>query len=132
MQRYTDSSRGFPRRYRECSYGKAEFWQTPKLHAPSLADRLIGRKGYALNAFGLFAPQAPATLEAKKSDLGACDSRVGEPEHRITLRLTEVRVAQVEADCGKKWLLSGNRKSTEKAFCAIQEQLVRPGASVTL
>jgi hypothetical protein len=57
------------------SYGKVEFWQTPKLHALSLADRLIGRKGYALNAFGLFAREAQVTLETRKSDLGVDDSR---------------------------------------------------------
>jgi len=54
---------------------------------------LIGRKGCALNAFGLFAPEAPATLETKRSDLGAYDSRFGEPEHHITVRLTEEHVA---------------------------------------
>ena len=64
LQRCTDSSRRFPRRYRECSYGKVEFWQTPKLHAPSLADRLIGRKGYAFNAFGLFAREAQPQFES--------------------------------------------------------------------
>jgi hypothetical protein len=35
--------------------GKVEFCLPTKLRAPSLADRLIGRKGHALNAFGLFA-----------------------------------------------------------------------------
>jgi hypothetical protein len=109
------------KRIRTRSYGKVEFCLPTKLHAPSLADRLIGRKGCALNAFGLFAPESQATLEAKRSDLGVYDSRFGEPEHRITVRLTEEHVAQVEADRGKKWLLSGNRKSTEKAFCAIPE-----------
>jgi hypothetical protein len=54
---------------------------------------LIGRKGRALNAFGLFAPEAPATLEAKRSGLGAYDSRFGEPEHHITVQLTEEHVA---------------------------------------
>jgi hypothetical protein len=45
------------------------------------------------------------------------------------VRLTEEHVAQVEADSGNKWLLSGNRKSTEKAFCEIQvlkESLCEP------
>ena len=104
--------------------GKVEFWQTPKLHAPSLADRLIGRKGYALNAFGLFAPEAQATLEAKRSHLGVYDSRFGEPEHHITLGLTEEHVAQVEADSGNKREQTPSRglaKFTYKAFCAIQE-----------
>jgi hypothetical protein len=81
---------------------------------------LTGRKGYAHNAFGLFAPEGQATLEAKRSDLGVCYSRFGEPEHHITVRLTEEHVAQVEADSGNKWLLSGNRKSTEKAYRAIR------------
>jgi hypothetical protein len=54
---------------------------------------LTGRKGYALNAFGLFAPEGQATLEAKRSDLGVCYSRFGEPEHHITVRLTEEHVA---------------------------------------
>jgi hypothetical protein len=96
--------------------GKVEFCLPTKLRAPSLAERVIGHVGRALNAFGLFALEAPATLEAKRSDLGVYDSRFGEPEHRITVRLTEEHVAQVEVDRGKKWLLSGNRKSIEKAF----------------
>jgi hypothetical protein len=55
LQRCTDSSRRFPRRYRECSNGKEEFCLPTKLHAPSLADRVIGHVGCVLNAFGLFA-----------------------------------------------------------------------------
>jgi hypothetical protein len=35
--------------------GKEEFCLPTKLHAPSLADRVIGHVGYTLNAFGLFA-----------------------------------------------------------------------------
>jgi len=52
------------------SYGKVEFCLPTKLHAPSLADRLIGRKGCALNAFGIFAREAQETLEARRSDSG--------------------------------------------------------------
>jgi len=70
LQRCTDSSRRFPRRYRECSYGKVEFCLPTKLHAPSLADRVIGRMGHTLNAFGLFAREAQETLEARRSDSG--------------------------------------------------------------
>ncbi|MDH3653478.1 MAG: hypothetical protein OEN21_04370 [Myxococcales bacterium] len=97
--------------------GKVEFCLPTKLHAPSLANRSIGRKDYAFNAFGLFAPEAQATLGAKRSDLGAYDSRFGEPEHHITVRLAEVHLAQVEADSANNLLLSGNRKSTEEALC---------------
>jgi hypothetical protein len=39
------------------SCGKVEFCLPTKLHAPSLADRSVGRNGHALNAFGLFAPE---------------------------------------------------------------------------
>jgi hypothetical protein len=81
---------------------------------------LIRRKGCALNALGLFAPEAQATLEAKRSDLAVHDPRFGEPEQHITMRLTEEHAAQVEADCGNRWLLPGNRKPTGKAFCAIR------------
>jgi hypothetical protein len=64
-------------------WGKVEFCLPTKLHAPSLADCLIRRKGCALNALGLFAPEAQATLEAKRSDLAVHDPRFGEPEqHR--------------------------------------------------
>jgi hypothetical protein len=55
MQSRTDLPRRFPGKYRACSCGKVEFCLPTKLRAPSLADRLIGRKGHALNAFGLFA-----------------------------------------------------------------------------
>jgi hypothetical protein len=48
MQRYAGT-------YRERSCGKEEFCLPTKLHADSLADRVIGRVGHALNAFGLFA-----------------------------------------------------------------------------
>jgi hypothetical protein len=85
---------------------------------------LIGRKGYALNAIGLFAPEAQATLEAKRSHLGVYDSRFGEPENHITLGLTEEHVAQVEADSGNKREQTPSRglaKFTYKAFRAIQE-----------
>jgi hypothetical protein len=38
--------------------GKEEFCLPTKLHAPpSPADRVIGRAGHTLNAFGLFAPE---------------------------------------------------------------------------
>jgi hypothetical protein len=60
-----------------------EFCLPTKLHAPSLADRLIGRKGCALNAFGLFAPEVQTTQEVERSDPGDCDSRFGEPEPHI-------------------------------------------------
>ena len=66
------------------SYGKVEFCLPTKLHAPSLADRVIGRMGHALNAFGLFAREAQETPEARSSDMGARDSRVGDLTHRLT------------------------------------------------
>ena len=67
--------------------GKVEFCLPTKLRAPSLADHVIGRTGHtghALNAFGLFAREAQETLEARRSDLGARDSRMGDLIHRLT------------------------------------------------
>jgi hypothetical protein len=77
MQRYAAT-------YRERSCGKVEFCLPTKLHAPSLADRVIGRMGHTLNAFGLFAREAQETLEDRRSDLGARDSRMGDLIHRLT------------------------------------------------
>jgi hypothetical protein len=70
--------------YRAHGYGKVEFCLPTKLRAPSLADHVIGRTGHTLNAFGLFAREAQETLEARRSDLGARDSRMGDLIHRLT------------------------------------------------
>ena len=64
--------------------GKVEFCLPTKLHAASRADRVIDRAGHTLNAFGLFARKAQETLEAKRSDLGARDYRMGDLIHRLT------------------------------------------------
>ena len=70
--------------YRARGCGKEESCLPTKLHAPSLADRVIGRLGHTLNAFGLFAREAQETPEPRRSDLGARDSRMGDLIHRLT------------------------------------------------
>jgi hypothetical protein len=55
---------------------------------PDVRNHVIGRSSCTLNAFRLFAYEAPETLEVRRSDLGARDSRAGDLIHRLTCSST--------------------------------------------
>ena len=96
MQRCTGSTRGFKGIYREGSCGKVEFCLPTKLHAPSLADRVIGHMVSCAQRLRLIRARE-VTFFLDKEIAMFMIFAVGTLKHRLTVRLTDEHVSHLNA-----------------------------------